>query len=88
MEVGICAELNLISLKSDYHEMRRDSRLKIIKESEKLDFSMGAWNITPKVKLVLQEIKDKYPKSISFKIELLEKESNRGSSNENYYHPW
>jgi hypothetical protein len=40
LEVGICAELNLISLKSNLHQMRRDSRIKIVAEIERLDLDM------------------------------------------------
>ena len=92
MEVSICAELNLISLKSEYHPMSRDSKLKVVKENDKLDFSMGAWNITPKGKLILEEIKEKYLKSLKFNITLVKKVHNKeidpDAKDEDYYNPW
>jgi len=85
LEVGICAELNLISLRTDYHEMSRDSKVKIVKEFQRLDFSMAAWHVTRKGHAVLTEIKEKYLKPIRFRIELFEKDP--FGDDEKYYLP-
>ena len=65
-EVGICSELGLISLRSDFHEMHRDSKVKIVSEFEKIDFSMGSWNVTPKGLRVLNEIKTRFGKTLNW----------------------
>ena len=71
-EVGICAELGLITTRTEHHPFTNIDINKITLitndncEGEYIDYSMGMWNITPLGYNVLNEVIEKF-EEIPFK---------------------